>query len=67
MSDKYGTGQDRQYCYPDSDVLINKLGLTEGNALEAAEVELSLARIGQFEPDFDNISLSALRAIHFAR
>lgn len=65
MSDKYGTGQDRQYCYPGSDVLINKLGLTDKAALEAAEIELSQLRVDQFEPDFDDISLPALRAIHF--
>lgn len=65
MSDKYGTGQDRQYCYPDSDVLINKLGLTDEQALEAAEIELTQVRIDQYEPDFDDISLPALRAIHF--
>lgn len=65
MSDKYGTGQDGQYCYPDSDVLINKLGLTNGETLEAVEVELTQARIDQYEPDFDDISLSALRATHF--
>jgi cell filamentation protein len=64
MSDKFGTGQDGQYCYPDSDVLINKLGLTDGDALEATEIELTQARIDQYEPDFDDISLSALRAIH---
>ena len=34
MSDKYGTGTDAQYCYPDSDVLINKLGITDGLGLE---------------------------------
>lgn len=64
MSDKYGTGQDGQYCYPDSDVLINKLGFTDGDALEASEIELTQARIDQYEPDFDDISFPALRAIH---
>jgi cell filamentation protein len=64
MPDKYGTGGDTQYCYPGSDVLINKLGLTDNAALEEAEVELTQARIEHFEPDFDNISLSALRGIH---
>lgn len=64
MPDKYGAGRDTQYCYPDSDVLINKLGLTDEASLEAAEVELTQARIEQFEPDFDNISLSTLRGIH---
>jgi len=65
MSDKYGMGQDKQYCYPNSDVLINKLGLTDGNALAAAEIEHTQARIEQFLPDFDDISMSALCAIHF--
>ena len=64
MSNKYGAGHDRQYCYPGSDVLINKLGLTVVDALEAAEVELTQARVEQYEPDFDNISLPALQAIH---
>lgn len=64
MPDKYGAGGDTQYCYPDSDVLINKLGLTDEASLDAAEVELTQARIEQFEPDFDNISLSSLRGIH---
>jgi cell filamentation protein len=65
MVDKYGMGQDEHYCYPGSDVLINKLGLTDATALETAEIELTQARIGQYEPDFDDISLPALRAIHF--
>ncbi|MBC3876476.1 putative adenosine monophosphate-protein transferase Fic [Undibacterium sp. FT79W] len=65
MSDKYGTGQDKQYCYPNSAVLINKLGLKDADSLEAAEIEHTQARIEQFVPDFDDISMSALRAIHF--
>lgn len=64
MADKYGTGQDAQYCYPGSHVLINKLGLTDEAALEVAEIKLTQTRIDQYEPDFDNISLPALRAIH---
>lgn len=64
MPDKYGTGGDTQYCHPGSDVLINKLGLSDEAALEAAEIKLSLARIEHFNPDFNNISLSALRDIH---
>lgn len=64
MPDKYGAGGDTQYCYPGSDVLLNKLGLTDEAALEATEVELTQARIEQFIPDFDNITLSALRDIH---
>ena len=52
------------YCYPDSDVLINKLGLIDGAALELAEIELTRVRAKTFEPDFNDISLPALRRIH---
>jgi len=65
MSDKYGTGHDGQYCYPGSSVLINKLGIITGDALDAAEIELTQARVDQYDPNFDDISLPALRAIHF--
>lgn len=64
MPDKYGAGGDTQYCYANSDVLINKLGIADEAGLEAAEVGLTQARIEQFEPDFDDISLSALCGIH---
>lgn len=64
MPDKYGVGGDTQYCYANSNVLINKLGITDEHGLDIAEVELTQARIEQFEPDFDDISLSALCAIH---
>ena len=65
MAGKYGTGEDSQYCYPNSNVLINKLGITDPHALEVAEVALSQARIEQFNPNFDDFSLAALCAIHF--
>ena len=65
MSAKYGAGQDVQYCYPKSSVLVNKLGITDGDVLEVAEIELTQARIEQYEPNFNDISLPALRAIHF--
>lgn len=65
MSDKYGTGEDRHYCYPNSDVLINKLGITDMAALTSMEITLTKARMQTFEPDFDDISLPALRKIHF--
>lgn len=64
MVDKCGVGQDGQYCYPNSDVLINKLGLTVAAVLEAAEIDMTQARIDQYSPDFDDISLSALQSMH---
>lgn len=65
MIDKYGIGHDSQYCYPESDVLINKLGLRHQEALQKAEINLTQARLRQYEPDFDDISLAALKSIHF--
>lgn len=64
MADKYGIGQDTRYCYFGSDVLINLLGIRQEAALESAEIELTQARIEHLEPDFDDISLRALQAIH---
>lgn len=43
MRDKYGVGQD-PYCYPDSDVLVNKLGIRAEDTLAAAEIEFSTLR-----------------------
>jgi cell filamentation protein len=42
-----------------------QFGITSEDALVVAEIELTQARIDHYEPDFDDISLSALRAIHF--
>ena len=42
---------DEEYCYPDSHVLINRLGITDSEALSAAEREitsLKLARKGYY-------------------
>jgi cell filamentation protein len=64
MSDKYGTGQDKQYCYRDSGILINQLGITNETDLVAAEVDLTQTGIEQFEPNFNDISFSALCEIH---
>lgn len=64
MTDKYGDGGDNQYCYPQSDVLINKLGIVEQAALDAEEIALTQARVEQYVPDFDDISLTGLRSIH---
>jgi cell filamentation protein len=44
MPDKYGVIQDH-YCYPDSSVLINKLGITDQSALDLAELEFTQYRV----------------------
>ncbi|MDQ2819302.1 MAG: putative adenosine monophosphate-protein transferase Fic [Pseudomonadota bacterium] len=64
VAERYGSGQDVRYCYPDSDVLINRLGIRQEAELELAEIELTQVRIEEFEPDFDDISFSALLAMH---
>lgn len=43
MRDKYGAGQD-PYCYPDSDVLVNKLNIRDEETLVAAEIEFTTLR-----------------------
>ena len=40
---------DSKYCYPDSDVLINKLGLTDKDELFLAEMKLTSARLQNLE------------------
>jgi cell filamentation protein len=65
MSGKYGTGEDSQYCYPNSDVLINRLGIVDKALLESAETALTERRADAYVPNFDELSLSALCAIHF--
>lgn len=57
---------DSKYCYPDSDVLINKLGLTDKDELFLAEMKLTSARLQNLElktlkGDFD---FDHLKAIH---
>lgn len=63
MRDKYGTGQDA-YCYPGSDTLRNRLGITDPDWLEQAEREISAleAQSVEFrEPPYD---LPYLQMLH---
>lgn len=65
MPDKYGVGQDH-YCYPGSDVLVNLLGITDGEELSAAEVEFTMLRLREYRyTSFSEFSLSSLKNIHF--
>ncbi|MCE9733687.1 putative adenosine monophosphate-protein transferase Fic [Pectobacterium sp. IFB5596] len=55
MSDKYGSGQD-PYTYPDSNVLINKLGVNDDSQFDDAErqlSELAVLDIEFEEPPYD--------------
>ena len=63
MRDKYGTAGDPA-CYPGTDVLINKLGLRDGDRLEEAEAEfaaIAVEKIDLGSPPFD---LAYLQGLH---
>ena len=66
MRDKYGVGQD-PYCYPDSDVLINKLGIRVEETLAAAEIEFSTLRYKSYRSatsQIQNFTLDHLQSLH---
>lgn len=58
-------GDDR-YCYPNSDVLINKLNLTDKDELFKAEMRFTSARVQQLElkPLKGDFDFDHLKAIH---
>jgi fido (protein-threonine AMPylation protein) len=63
--DKYGEMGDSIYCYPDSDILKNKLNIQDAKILQQAELELTeyaSTRIEYAEPPYD---LKYLQSIHF--
>ena len=53
----YDYEQDNYYCYPDSNVLKNKLNIQDVDALKTAEEEITALRASQlsFEPCLLNI------------
>lgn len=63
MNDKYGTGHD-PYCYPNSQVLKNKLGIQDESILENAERELSEISIQSIEFSEPPYSYAYLKGIH---
>ncbi len=58
--------QDNIYCYPKSDVLKNKLNITDGEALFEAEKELTLIRLQELQrnPIKGNFDFKHLKDIH---
>ena len=63
---KYGVGQD-PYCYPNSDVLVNKLNIRDEDALAAAEIEFSTLRFKSYRSAISNIedfTLEHLQRLH---
>lgn len=57
---------DKKYCYPGTDILINKLGIKIGETLNQAERELTSLRIYELEvhPIKGNFDLKHLQDIH---
>lgn len=63
MIDKYGVGQD-PYCYPETSVLRNRLGLMNEDALNEAERALSEVAASEIEFDLPPYDLAYLQRIH---
>lgn len=63
---QYDYEWDSNYCYPNSFILINKLGIKNGKALNEAEREITTIRISQIteNPIKGNFDLKHLQAIH---
>ncbi len=59
---------DGSYCYADSDVLINKLGITDGKLLHEAERRITALRISEIlqTPVIGALDYEHLKAIHKA-
>lgn len=59
---------DGTYCHPDTDVLANKLGITDKERLERLETTVTIIRIGQLtnNPLEGKLDLDNLLGIHKA-
>lgn len=57
---------DTMYCYPNSDVLINKLGIQEQEKLSVFERKLTMLRLLEIidKPIKGNFDFAHLKAIH---
>ena len=63
---KYDFERTANYCYPNSDVLINKLNIHDSNSLYTAEREYVTVRatLMEIEPAKGNLDFIHLKAIH---
>ena len=67
MRDKYGVGHDN-YCYRNSDVLINLLDIRDADALDEAEAEFTAERYRTYEPSqlpLCDFSFDHLKHLHY--
>lgn len=66
MRDKYGVDHDK-YCYQNSEVLINLLGIRDPAELEQAEADFSAERYRTYEPsllDLSDFTFAHLQHLH---
>lgn len=58
--------QSKKYCYPNSDVLINKLNVKIQNKLNIVEMEYSITRLNQLQstPVKGEFDFEHLKRIH---
>jgi cell filamentation protein len=66
MRDKYGVANDK-YCYPNSDVLINLLGIRESELLDQAEADFTAERYRTYASSpqtIDDFSFEHLKRLH---
>lgn len=61
--DKYGAGQD-SYCYPGTDVLKNRLGITDEAALADAERDITTLAADEIEFQSPPYDLATFQHIH---
>ncbi len=64
MVDKYGTGQD-PYCYKDTDILINKFNIRDGEILQEAEREITTVSLKGISFSLPPYNLEYYQKIHF--
>lgn len=62
----YSYEWDREYCYPDSNVLVNKLNIKNADALHTAEREITSLRLAaaQMQPIKGKFDMKHLQKIH---
>lgn len=66
MRDKYGVSPD-SYCYPDSDVLKNRLNILDSTELEEAETAFTASRYSGYSSNIsslEDLDLSHLKSLH---
>ncbi|MFT4021353.1 MAG: putative adenosine monophosphate-protein transferase Fic [Acinetobacter sp.] len=63
--DKYSASGDQLYCYPDTNILKNKLNIKNQKLLSQAEKDFSELAISQIEYTNPPYDLNYLKSIHF--